>query len=73
MRAGYLDLDGCTVVDMLPRQVLDVENMRLIMTDNLLVLSFQRAQSAPRLIQLQASLEFAEIRYWQFVENAIAK
>lgn len=21
-RAGYLDLDGCTIVDMLPRQVI---------------------------------------------------
>jgi hypothetical protein len=42
-------------------------------TNYVLATSYQRAQSVPRLIQLQVLLEFVEIQSWQFAGNVTGK
>ena len=78
-RAGYLDLDGCTIVDLLPRYIplqktlatlVDYLNRRLI---SFIVTSSPPALNVPPLTTLLASLLFAEKVLWLSAATATRK
>lgn len=72
VRAGYIDLEGCTVVDMLPRQGCAIA-FNASSADSITATSSQPALSAPRHIpHLAVFLSGARV-HWQSAESATAR
>ena len=73
VRAGYLDLDGCTVVDMLPRYADSTKHNLLRHSLNGSVSSSPPALSALPHIQRQVSSLSELNQPWQSVESATSE
>lgn len=73
-RAGYLDLGGCTIGDMLLRLVLSFISVKCYLLTHLAIAtSSQHAPSARLPIQRLVYLQFAARVPWVYVASAIAK
>jgi hypothetical protein len=85
VRAGYLDLNGCTVVDLLPRSVLLYRGSDLYwkpyyfvhchktITECLAVLSFPHVQNARPPTPHPALFQYEENPACQYAENVTAQ
>jgi hypothetical protein len=73
-RAGYLDMGGCTIGDMLLRWVfLFISVKRRLLTDLAIATSSQLAPSARPPIPHRVYLQFAVRALWVYVASAIEK
>lgn len=73
-RAGYLDLGGCTIGDMLLRFVIfAIPRSKLSVADRITVTSSQHALNARLPIRHLAYLQFVAKAPCQYVASAIAK
>lgn len=72
-RAGYLDLGGCTIGDMLLRLVLATSSKCYFLTHLAIATSSQLAPSARRPIRHRVYLQFAARVPWVHVASVIAK
>lgn len=73
-RAGYLELGGCTIGDMLLRLVHpSISVKRHLLTHFVIATSSQRAPNARPPTRHQVYLQFAARVLWVYVASAIAK